>query len=64
MDDEQIVRMVEQSMALFNTVPITVADAEKVAQVKQVVAALANALIDLNQKNKAQTEKASPGGAS
>lgn len=57
MDDEQIVKMVEQSMALFNTVPIAVAEAEKVAQVKQVVAALANALIDANQKLRARPEK-------
>lgn len=57
MEDEQIAKMVEQSLAVFSTVTISVGDAEKVAQVKQVVTALANEVLTLRAAQKAASRK-------
>jgi hypothetical protein len=61
MDDEQIVKAVEDAMANLGTVVIAAKDAEKIVQVKQLVAGLANALIQSNERQRAAKTKP-PGG--
>lgn len=60
MDDATIVQAVERAMAGLNTVAISAGDAEKVVAVKQLVAALANALIESNKKAPAKGRKKGP----